>query len=155
MGEPMVEHHEIRALAGIGLEGDRYAQKMGAYSEARIGKPGRIRDEDRQVSLISTGGLQVANALLAEKGVDSFSFADTRRGLVVEATAEQLIDLVGKRFRVCNVVMEGVEDCTPCKRPALLAGRKVDGGAFEAAFSEGRGGLRARVINDGVISIKR
>lgn len=160
MGAPMVSHQTIRAIPGEGLEGDRYAERQGAYSDARIrqknpnAKQGRIPDEDRQVSLISTGGIQAANEQLAEKKVPPFDIADTRRNLIVEMTAEELRYLVGRTFRVCNVLMQGVEECTPCKRPAQLAGRKEDGELFESTFEQ-RGGLRARVLSEGVISVAK
>jgi MOSC domain-containing protein YiiM len=56
-------------------------------------------------------------------------------------TAEELLQLVGKRFRLGDVEMLGVEDCAPCEEPSLLSG-KVN---FKARFS-GLGGLRAKVL---------
>lgn len=154
MGAPMIAHHSCKAIAGVGLEGDRYAANMGAFSAARIGKPGRIPDVDRQVALISTEGIDEANALLEQQGLRPFQYAETRRSLIIETTAQALRDLVGKRFRVGDVLMEGAEDCTPCTRPAHMADRPWDGAAFETAFA-GRGGLRARVLTDGTITVQQ
>jgi|GEM_PF-268129 len=141
-GRPMQESDSIAALAGIGLEGDRYAKKTGAYSGTK-----RIPDTDRQVSLISRAGIHEVNAKLIAEGKQTFTEAETRRNIVIEIDPDQLNNLVGKRFKVGDVIMEGVELCTPCSRPSKLSGKPE----FEQAF-ENRGGLRARIITDGVIS---
>ena len=57
---------------------------------------------------------------------------------------------MGGRFKVGDVLMEGVELCEPCRRPPALVGRASDGEAFELAFKN-RGGLRARIIIGGNI----
>ena len=154
MGAPMIAHECVRAIAGAGLEGDRYAINMGAFSAARLGKPGRIPDADRQVSLISTGGIDEANTVLEQHGLRPVQYVGTRRGLIIETTAQALLDLIGKRFRIGVVIMEGAEDCAPCHRPAHLACRPDDGAAFKAAFA-GRGGLRARILTSGIITVHR
>lgn len=154
MGNAMIEHDSIRAIANVGLEADRYSTKIanGAYSAKRTGKPGRIPDLDRQVSLISLTAIAEANAQLALLGIAPFTPSDTRRNLVIDTSADVLNNLVGKVFKVGDVTMEGVELCTPCKRPPSLLGRNEHGQAFETAF-EGRGGLRARVLSDGTIFV--
>lgn len=153
MGAPMESHQSIQAIAEVGLDGDRYALRMGAYSEGRTGKQGRIPDSDRQVSIIALHGIAEANAMLADKGIEPFSPAETRRNLVVDNVSfEQMNNLVGQRFLVGDIEMEGVELCTPCTRPAIVNGRKQNGKDFEEAF-ENKGGIRARVLNDGTIDI--
>lgn len=150
MGIPMEVQTSVHAIAGRGLQGDRYASRTGAYSAERIGKPGRIPDEDRQVSLISAQGITEANAALVTQGIAPFSHEETRRNLITDLSVDALNELVGKRFMVGNVVMEGTELCTPCTRPAIVLKRKEDGKPFEEAF-ENRGGLRARIITEGDI----
>jgi len=129
---PMEAHDEIAAIAGTGLAGDRYAAKVGAFSE----KPGG----GREVTLIAREGITAAN----EEGV-AVGEHETRRNLVTEGV--DLDQLVGRTFSVGDVVMRGVRDCPPCKylegltRPGVMAALR------------GRGGLRADILRDGVLRI--
>ena len=79
----------VRALAGRGLEGDRYFRPNGA-------KPGQ------------------ALTLVEAEEVESVGLAvgQTRRQVTVRGV--RLNDLVGKRFRVGDVECYGVELCEPC-----------------------------------------
>jgi len=79
----------VRALAGKGLEGDRYFFADGA-------EPGR------------------ALTLVEEECVEDVKLAPgaTRRQLTTRGV--RLNDLVGKRFRVGEVECYGVELCEPC-----------------------------------------
>jgi MOSC domain-containing protein YiiM len=131
----MEEQQTIKALEGVGLEGDRYALGKGAYSNSK-------RITIRQVSFIEIEKFNEANNELEEK----FTLAETRRNIVTEGV--ELNDLVGKEFFVGEVRLLGIELCTPCKRPEKLANKK----GFEKAF-EGRGGLRAEVMTEGIISV--
>ena len=79
----------VRAVAGKGLEGDRYFFESGA-------KPGQA------LTLVEQG-------VVAEVGLAP---GDTRRQLTVSGTG--LNDLIGKRFRVGAIECYGVELCEPC-----------------------------------------
>lgn len=150
-GEPMVEHDSIMAIAGQGLEGDRYAKREGLYSgkQAKRKSGQVITDVDRQVTLISLMGIKLANEYLEVNGEPTVTPSQTRRNLVVNVGAQSLNDLVGQRFKVGSVGMEGVELCAPCKMPARYAGRpKESEHFFEEAF-EDKGGLRARILSTG------
>ncbi len=91
----------VRAIAGKGLEGDRYYFVDGA-------RPG--------MALTLVEAEVVADVGLSE--------GETRRQLTVTGTG--LNDLVGKRFRVGAVDCYGVEICEPClhlekvTRPGIL-----------------------------------
>lgn len=143
-GVPMQELEAVRVIPGRGLEGDRYEKGVGAYSVDH-----RIPQEDRGVTIISRQAIDEANNLLAEKKVAPFSPAETRRNIVVDMDPKDLNALVGQRFKIGNVEMEGAELCDPCKRPSNLLSRK-DGKEFVEAFTN-RGGLRVRVTTDGII----
>ena len=132
-GEAMVKTERAVALAGKGLEGDRYATGKGAYSRSK-------RETVRHVSLIAQEAIDEANR---ESGLD-FQEAETRRNLVVEGV--DLNGLAGEIFLVGAVAMLGVELCEPCERPSRLSGKKGFGEAFR-----GRGGLRANVLSGGEI----
>ncbi len=134
-GAPMEPLEQIKAMAGFGLEGDRYALGTGAYSRAS-------RETIRHVTLFAREVIDAANA---ENGTD-FSEADTRRNIVTEAV--ELNGLVGVRFAIASVALRGVELCTPCVRPDKLSGKR----GFNEAFQD-RGGLRAEVLSSGLIRV--
>ncbi|MBI2641017.1 MOSC domain-containing protein [Candidatus Roizmanbacteria bacterium] len=152
MGEPMEYHDSILAIAGEGLEGDRY-KRRGAWSEERTGVPGRRPDDDRQVTFISSVGIEEANKELEALGKEPFEPQFTRRNIVVSMSPEHLSALNGKGFMVGDVLMEGTYLCTPCTRPAMVSGRGLEvGKAFERAF-QGRGGLGARIKDTRMIHV--
>jgi len=153
-GAPMIQHARISAIPGVGLEGDRYAERIGTYSETRRRKKARIMpDNDHQVSIISSSGIDQANAILSQLGVTRFKRSETRRNLVVSMSPDVLNALVNKQFKIGSVLFEGVGYCDPCTRPAELLGRSPsDAEVFKTAF-ERKGGIRAKIINAGSISI--
>lgn len=128
--------------AGIGIEGDRYAMGIGAFSAT---EPAKVR----HISLISLSGIETANDWLKAGDEPTFEASETRRNVTLEGiTAAELNSLVGKRFQLGNIQMLGTELCTPCERPAQLLSRP----SFMHAF-EGRGGIRAEVLSSGILSI--
>lgn len=131
-GQPMRKLSEAHAIKGRGLAGDRYAANKGAWSQAR--------PAIRHVSLIASEAIREANQLVDVP----FSWAETRRNIVTEGI--YLNSLVGKEFLIGLIRLRGVELCTPCERPSKLAGKK----GFPQAF-EGRGGIRAEILDNGVI----
>jgi MOSC domain-containing protein YiiM len=130
-GEKMDAHREHRAIAGVGLEGDRYATKTGEFS-AREGR-------GREVTLIAREAIAEANKQV------SIAEDETRRNLVTEGV--DLDALVGKTFSVGEVLMVGIRDCPPC---AYL--EKLTRPGVRAAL-EGGGGLRADVVRDGTLRV--
>ena len=128
---PLVEASEIRAVPGRGLEGDRYFAGIGSFS--------RWPGSGRAVSLIEA---EAIDAVRAEHGID-LSAGHSRRNLVTRGV--RLLDLDGRAFRIGTAAFRGVRPCAPC---AYLE-RLVGPGTFDAL--KGRGGLRADVIEEGVI----
>src|SRR5689334_13301219 len=130
-GAPMDSHDEVRAVAGVGLEGDRYASKTGEFSDREGG--------GREVTLIAREAIAAANEQV------TIGESETRRNLVTEGV--DLDVLIGKQFTVGDVVMVGVRDCPPCSylqditRPGVLNALR------------GAGGLRADIVRDGVIHV--
>jgi MOSC domain-containing protein YiiM len=123
---------EIAALEGVGLAGDRYASGAGTYS-SRGG-------DGRAVTLVAREAIAAVNANGTALGDE-----ETRRNLVTEGVA--LDDLIGREFRVGEVVLRGVRTCPPC---AWLEGLTRPG--VKDAL-EGRGGLRADVVRGGSIRV--
>lgn len=121
----------VRAVAGRGLEGDRYFLRTGTYSKKH--------DASREVTLIESEALE---ALRRDYGLE-LSAAESRRNILTAGVA--LNHLVGRRFRAGEAELEGMRLCEPCDHLERLTGRPVRAGLVH------RGGLRARVLRDGLI----
>lgn len=134
-GAPMEPIEEATLIEGQGIEGDRYANGIGAYSKSK-------REVIRHLSLIASEAIAAANE---EHGSD-FEEIDTRRNIITEGI--ELNNLVDIEFRIGEVALRGVELCTPCARPDKLSGKR----GFNAAFQD-RGGLRAEILSSGAIRI--
>jgi MOSC domain-containing protein YiiM len=144
-GAPMIEHDAVR-VDERGIVGDRYPDR-GYYHQSRI------PDEERGITIISSRGIEEANAELRGAGIAAYTHGETRRSLVVDIDVAALNSLKGMRFRIGEVEVEGTDLCTPCARPGMLDGRGIkDQQAFVKAFV-GRGGLRLRPLKGGTISV--
>jgi len=131
-GQPMETVAQARAVAGRGLEGDRYFLGTGYYSD----KPGA---GGREVTLIET---ETLDALPAE-GPIKISATESRRNIAT--TGVPLNHLVGREFLVGEVRLRGTRLCEPC--------RYLDGLTHSGVMATlvHRAGLRAQILNDGVI----
>jgi MOSC domain-containing protein YiiM len=130
---PIKSVAEVIALAGRGLEGDRYANKLGTYSN----EPGSGRD----VTLIECEAIE---ALERDYQIKLAS-GQSRRNIVTRGVA--LNHLVGKEFSIGAVVLRGTRLCDPCAHMEKLTVK----GAMRGLIH--RGGLRAEIIAGGVIRI--
>lgn len=135
LAEAMRYHLSIKAILGIGLEGDRYALGTGAYSKSK-------RIAIRHVSFIAIEAILEANKKVAHP----FTLAETRRNLVtIGVDVNSLID---KEFAFGDAIFKGIEWCDPCDRPSNLSKKP--------GFKEGYkalGGLRAEVLKSGIITV--
>ncbi len=125
-GHPIVEVDQVECVAGCGLRGDRFFD----YRENYKG----------QVTFFSWENFQ---ALCSSLGLTAASPAATRRNVITEGL--DLPALVGRRFEIQDIQFEGVEECRPCAwmNGALAAGAEE--------WMRGRGGLRARILTDGIL----
>jgi MOSC domain-containing protein YiiM len=139
IGQPMQARTSVRAFAGRGLEGDRYALGQGSYSKMR-------RPVARHVSLIAREAMEAANEDLIRRGLIPFESDETRRNIVVEGI--DVYALLGQDFRVGAVRLHGSGPTRPCHIPSTAAGKT----GFAEAYHD-RGGIRAEVLSDGIISI--
>jgi MOSC domain-containing protein YiiM len=121
----------VRAVPGVGLEGDRYAAGLGHYQDDRV---------SRDVTLIEA---EVIEELAHEHGIE-LAAGETRRNLTTRGI--ELNDLVGRRFWVGEVLCEGTRLCEPCQYLADLTGKPV------LRTLVHRGGLRADIVRGGVIA---
>jgi MOSC domain-containing protein YiiM len=117
----------VRALAGRGLEGNRYF-----FDEAPAG---------RALTLIAA---EAVEAMEREHGI-ALEPRESRRNVVTRGI--DVNELVGKRFRVGNVECEGVELCEPCADLQAMTKPGVIKGLAH------RGGLNADILSDGEISV--
>lgn len=120
---------QVDALTGQGLVGDRYLLAANR------------RSPDYQVTLIERENI---DAFCRDTGLP-LTPDMPRRNIVTLGI--RLNDLVGRQFKVGDVVVEGMELCEPCnllsKRTHRLALR----------YFIGKGGLRARIIAGGAIRV--
>jgi MOSC domain-containing protein YiiM len=131
-GQPTFGLEQVKAVAGRGLEGDRYFDSRDPSAD-----PGR-RSE---VTLIES------EALLAVKhDYDiQLELGEARRNIVTRGVA--LNHLVGRSFRVGGATLLGVRLCEPCQYMEGL----TQPGVRKALIH--RGGLRARILQSGTIKV--
>jgi MOSC domain-containing protein YiiM len=130
-GAPTKSVGEARAVAGKGLDGDRYCNEAGTYSYQG--------GSARQVTLIEVEAIE---ALKRDDGIEIDPGA-SRRNIVTRGVA--LNHLVGREFKVGAVALRGIELCEPCAHLQKLTQQGVMRGLVH------RGGLNAEILNDGVI----
>jgi MOSC domain-containing protein YiiM len=132
-GARMERVDAVRAVAGRGLEGDRYFLRTGTYS--------RKNGSDREITLIETEALE---ALERDYGI-AIDPAESRRNVSTRDVA--LNHLVGRTFRVGEATVRGLRLCEPCGHMERLCGKRVRPGLVH------RGGLRAEILTGGVIRV--
>lgn len=130
-GGPAGEHatlevDSIECVAGKGVRGDRFFDY----------KP----DYKGQLTLFS---MEVFEALCASLGVEAPAPTVLRRNVFTRGV--DLTSLIGRTFEIQGVRLEGVEECRPC----LWMDEAVAPGS--EAWLRGRGGLRCRILTDGII----
>jgi MOSC domain-containing protein YiiM len=127
---------EVRAMPGRGLEGDRYFRGTGFYSP-------RPSPGGREVTLIETESVEALDREAEGATGAKLAAADTRRNIATSGVP--LNHLVDREFWVGPVRMRGVRLCEPCRHLEELTRPGVMGGLIH------RGGLRARIVTEGVI----
>lgn len=114
---------QVEVLPDTGLAGDHCRGRGG-----------------RGITLIQAEHLPVIAAFLGREAIDP---ACLRRNLVVSGI--NLLALRGRRFRIGDVVVDGMKPCHPCSRMEEALGP----GGFQAM--RGHGGLTARIVSGGWI----
>ena len=132
---PMRLVESAQASAGRGLEGDRYAARVGTFT------PRSGPSVGYDLTLIQA---EVLDELLAGQE-QRLGYAEARRNLVTRGI--DLNGLVGRRFRVGEVECFGQRLCEPCAHLERLTTKGVLRGLIH------RGGLRADIVSDGVIAV--
>jgi MOSC domain-containing protein YiiM len=130
--EPMVSVPEIRAIAGCGIEGDRYCREAGTFSR---------KSPSNQVTLIE---MEALDAVAREYGF-AIAAEESRRNVLTCSIA--LNHLVGREFTVGGVRLRGLRLCEPCSHLEKLTGKQM------IKALRHRGGLRAEILSSGVVKV--
>jgi MOSC domain-containing protein YiiM len=125
---PMIEVGQIECVAGHGVRGDRFFD----YKE----------DYKGQITFFAWETLA---ALRRELNLPGAQPSAPRRNVVLEGI--DLPSLIGRQFELQGVRFAGTEESRPCHwmNGALGPGAQ--------AWLQGRGGLRARILTDGILRI--
>jgi MOSC domain-containing protein YiiM len=130
--EPMRIVEQVRALPGVGLEGDRYALQKGTFSKPL---------PEYELTLIEAEAIE---ALKRDYEVE-LAPGEARRNVVTQGVP--LNHLVGREFSVGHVRVRGIRLCEPCDHLQKVTGRPVIKGLLH------RGGLRAQILTEGTIRV--
>jgi MOSC domain-containing protein YiiM len=124
----IVEVRELRCLAGRGIEGDRFLDH----------RP----DFKGQITFFAD---EVYQDLCGQFGILHLPPSVFRRNVITRGV--DLARWIGAEFAVGDVRFFGTEECRPCgwMEEAFCPGA-------EAAL-RGRGGLRARILSDGILRV--
>jgi len=121
---PIHEVPEVECVAGYGLKGDRFYGYRPGYKG--------------QVTFFSA---EIAKELCFAFGLAGVDLSAFRRNIISEGV--DLNALIGERFTLQSVELQGMEECRPC----CWMDQAVAPGAED--WLKGRGGLRCRILSNG------
>lgn len=132
------EQDDVEAVAGSGLRGDRYFSEIetGTFVEWEA-------DEERHDGYDLTLIEQEAVAAIEREAGIELAPGEHRRNIETRDVA--LNHLVGQQFRIGDAVCRGDRLCEPCRHLQRI----TQDGVLSALTH--RGGLRADILEDGVI----
>lgn len=133
MSAPMQKVEQLNALAGKGLEGDRYLLGTGTYSKKP--QPGR------QVTLIKSEMLE----LLKDEFDITVKPEESRRNVLTKGI--EINDLVGTEFYVGTVRLRAHRLTQPCLYLEKLLDQP---GLYNELWDNG--GISCEILTDGIIS---
>ena len=119
----------VAALTDGGLDGDRYAH------------PANRRGPDYQITLIESEHITAFSEMVDVP----FTPDMPRRNIVTQGV--RLNELCGRKFKVGDTTLEGIELCEACSLFAKRTHRDV------LKYFPRKGGLRARIVVGGTIQV--
>ncbi|MDB6173266.1 MAG: molybdenum cofactor biosysynthesis protein [Chthoniobacteraceae bacterium] len=124
----MIEQAEIRCLAGRGIEGDRFLNYKPGYKG--------------QITFFQ---LEIYEQLCEKLLISDKTPAVFRRNVITAGV--DLNTLIGREFEIQGVRFRGEAECAPCywMDQAFAPGAE--------ALLKNRGGLRAMILNDGLLRV--
>jgi MOSC domain-containing protein YiiM len=131
---PMRPVAHVQAVAGRGLEGDRYYLGAGTFSPDPQ-KP------DFELTLIERENVE---AFAKASGLP-FTTAHARRNIVTDGIS--LNEFIGKELLLGNVRIRVIRLCEPCSHLARISFPETLAGLVH------KGGLRAQILDGGVIRV--
>lgn len=134
---PVRNVERVKVVEGIGLEGDRYARRLGFLSE-RIDKRG-----DTPNRLVTLFEAETIEALARDHRIN-ISMTDHRRNITTRGVP--LNHLIGKQFRIGGAILVG-NLATPCKHLDDILGMSL------INILMNRAGLNAGIIKGGEIKV--
>ena len=126
--QPIKEVNSIEVLANKGIVGDRHFHDF--------------NDPYNQLSLIEAENIQEYNI---KYGLD-IPYTDFRRNVITKGI--KLNDLIGKKLKVGNVELEGIELCRPCRHLTEMLDQKNILKEFMR-----KGGLRCQILSSSKINV--
>lgn len=130
---PTRKVEQVEAVEGIGLKGDRYFKKQ-------LKKNPDQRSPEKELTLIEYESVEMLN--------QNYDFGEVRAGDLRRNVITQNIrlnPLVGRTFRVGEVVAHGLELCEPCIHLEKLTDKKIMKPLVH------KGGIRAKIVKGGII----
>ena len=124
---------EIQAVAGKGLNGDRYFDI--------VARDGKTEKTGRHATFIESEALEALERDYEMK----LPAAQSRRNILTRGVA--LNHLVGREFRIGDAVFRGIRLCEPCRHLEKMTELPVMRGLLH------RGGLRAEIVKGGLIRV--
>ena len=124
---PIVPVEHIECVAGRGIRGDRFFDFK--------------QDYKGQITFFS---MEVFDSLRRELHLPRAEPSATRRNAMVAGA--DLNSLIGAEFEIQGIRFVGVEQCKPCHWMNTALGPGAE------AWLQGRGGLRARILTDGILT---
>ena len=126
--QPIKEENSIEVLANKGIVGDRHFHDF--------------NDPYNQLSLIESENIDEYNIKFGL----NIRYINFRRNIITKGI--QLNDLIGKKLKVGNVELEGIELCRPCRHLTEMLNQKNILKEFMR-----KGGLRCKILSSSKISI--
>ena len=126
--QPIQEKSSIEVHANKGIEGDRHFKDF--------------NDPYNQISLIESENIDEYNVKF---GLD-IPYINFRRNIITKGI--ELNDLIGKKLKVGNVELEGIELCRPCRHLTEMLDQKNILKEFMR-----KGGLRCQILSSSKINV--
>ena len=133
--DPLQYIESAKAIAGRGLEGDRYF-----YGKGTFNKP-QLSQNVREISIIAYESLDKCNTRIN----GNLDFLDLRRNLVIRNFDAKVLN--NKVFTIGTAKFKIIRTCPPCK----YLSRQLDVDIIKGL--KYIGGVRAAIVQSGTISV--
>ena len=133
--EPLHYVQQVTAVAGKGLEGDRYFYKQGTFNKPQLSQ------DVREISILPYEALEECNTRLNS----SLDFLDLRRNFIIKDFDPLLLE--DKVFTIGTARFRIVRTCPPCRYLSRLLDKDMMTGLKYI------GGYRAVIVQSGLLQV--